>query len=187
MTETQAQQATPPPRHWEADVLLRDGRTAHIRPIQPEDAELLVEFYARVSDESKYYRFFSPMPQLSERDVKRFTHVDYATRVAFILTVAGEMIAVGRYDTHRRRARPRSPSSSRTGTRAAGSASCCSSTSPRPAASAGIERFVAEVLPDNQAMIHTFRDAGYQVASGYDEGVMQLEFPHRPHRHRDRA
>jgi hypothetical protein len=32
----------PPPRHWEADVLLRDGRTAHIRPIQPEDRELLV-------------------------------------------------------------------------------------------------------------------------------------------------
>ena len=52
----------PPPRHWEADVLLRDGRTAHIRPIRPEDRELLVEFYSRVSDESKYYRFFSPMP-----------------------------------------------------------------------------------------------------------------------------
>ena len=30
-----------PPRHWEADVLLRDGSTAHIRPIVPEDAELL--------------------------------------------------------------------------------------------------------------------------------------------------
>jgi hypothetical protein len=53
------------PQHWEADVLLRDGRTAHIRPIQPEDADLLVEFYGRVSDQSKYYRFFSPMPHLS--------------------------------------------------------------------------------------------------------------------------
>ena len=29
--------AARPPRHWEADVLLRDGRTAHIRPIEPED------------------------------------------------------------------------------------------------------------------------------------------------------
>ena len=51
----------------------------------------------------------------------------------------------------------------------------------------GIERFVAEVLPDNQAMIHTFKDAGYQVKSAYDDGVMELEFPHRPHRHRDRG
>ena len=87
MTEPdQATEAVPaPPRHWEADVLLRDGRTAHIRPIRPEDAELLVEFYARVSDESKYYRFFSPMPQLSERDVERFTQVDHVDRVAFVV------------------------------------------------------------------------------------------------------
>ncbi len=65
--------------------LLRDGRTAHIRPIRPDDAQLLVEFYSRVSDESKYYRFFSPMPQLSDRDVARFTQVDHFDRVAFVL------------------------------------------------------------------------------------------------------
>jgi len=73
------------PRHWEADVLLRDGGTAHIRPIRPEDADLLVDFYGRISDQSKYYRFFSPMPHLSERDVARFTHVDHVHRVAFVM------------------------------------------------------------------------------------------------------
>ena len=46
--ETDAPGSSPPdyPEHWEADVLLRDGRTAHLRPILPEDASLLVEFYA---------------------------------------------------------------------------------------------------------------------------------------------
>ena len=73
----QTEDVTPAPSHWEADVLLRDGGTAHIRPIRPEDAELLVDFYSRVSDESKYYRFFSPMPRLSDRDVARFTQVDH--------------------------------------------------------------------------------------------------------------
>lgn len=175
MTETQAQQATPPPRHWEADVLLRDGRTAHIRPIQPEDAELLVEFYARVSDESKYYRFFSPMPHLSERDVKRFTQVDYVTRVAFILTVAGEMIAVGRYDTIE-------PGKAEVAFlvedkhQGRGIGQLLLEHLAQAGRERGIERFVAEVLPDNQAMIHTFKDAGYQVTSVYDEGVMELEF-----------
>ena len=90
---------TPPaPRHWEADVLLRDGRTAHIRPMQPADRDLLIDFYGRVSDESKYYRFFAPMPHLSERDVARFTQVDHVDRVAFVMTVAEQMIGVGRYD-----------------------------------------------------------------------------------------
>jgi GNAT superfamily N-acetyltransferase len=99
VTSSDAETSAPPPRHWEADVLLRDGKTAHIRPIQPGDADLMVDFYSRVSDESKYYRFFSPMPNLSERDLQRFTHVDYVDRVALVLTSAGKMIAVGRYDT----------------------------------------------------------------------------------------
>ena len=39
---------------------------------------------------------------------------------------------------------------------------------------------MADVLPDNQRMIQTFRDAGYRVVSAYDEGVLQLEFPIDP-------
>ena len=116
--------------------MLRDGKTAHVRPIRPEDAELLVDFYERVSDRSKYYRFFSPMPHLSDRDVARFTQVDHDQRVAFVMTLQGQMIAVGRLRRGRRPARPRSPSSSRTSTRAAGSPRSCSSTSPRPPVSA---------------------------------------------------
>src|SRR6478736_4647872 len=103
------------PRHWEADVLLRDGRVAHLRPIRPDDHDLLVEFYEEVSAESKYLRFFAPMPHLSERDVTRFTTVDNRDRVAFVLTVAQRMIAVGRFDrippeeTSAKAARGRSP------------------------------------------------------------------------------
>ena len=77
------------PRHWEADVLLRDGHTAHLRPISGDDEELLVEFYSQVSAESKYLRFFAPMPTLSERDVKRFTHVDHDHRVLHVLEHGG--------------------------------------------------------------------------------------------------
>src|SRR5829696_1579917 len=39
------------PAHWEADVVLREGRSAHMRPIMPDDAEALVAFYAEVSDQ----------------------------------------------------------------------------------------------------------------------------------------
>jgi len=99
--DTQAGAADPAPtpraypEHWEADVLLRDGRTAHLRPILPEDADGLVEFYSHVSKESKYFRFFAPMPTLSEHDVKRFTNVDYHDRVAFVMTIAGNSLAYG--------------------------------------------------------------------------------------------
>ena len=89
------------PDHWEADVLLRDGHTAHLRPIRPDDRDRLIEFYDLVSDQSKYYRFFAPMPKLSDRDLNRFTHVDHVNRVAFVVTVADKILGVGRY--YRRR------------------------------------------------------------------------------------
>jgi acyl-CoA synthetase (NDP forming)/GNAT superfamily N-acetyltransferase len=164
------------PRHWEADVLLRDGRTAHIRPIEPSDAELLVEFYDRVSDESKYYRFFSPMPKLSEKDISRFTRVDHVDRVAFIVLLGGLMIAVGRYDVVK-------PGEAEVAFlvqdehQGRGIAQLLLEHLAQAGRERGVERFVAEVLPDNRKMIHTFRDAGYRVVSEYDEGVMTLEFP----------
>ncbi len=156
-------------------MLLRDGRTAHVRPIRAEDEPLMVDFYARVSPESKYYRFFAPMPELSPQDLYRFTHVDHVQRVALVMTVGEKMIAVGRYDTvepgvaeiaflvedaHQGR----------------GIAQLLLEHLTQAGRERGIERFVAEVLPDNQAMLHTFRDAGYRVASGYEDGMMMLEF-----------
>ena len=183
MSPAETASATGPayPRHWEADVLLRDGHTAHLRPISDEDDELLVEFYSQVSAESKYLRFFAPMPTLSERDVRRFTHVDHHDRVAFVLTVAQKIIAVGRFD--------RITGPDGTGDEAEvaflvqdahqgrGIAQLLLEHLAQAGRERGVKKFVAEVLPENQKMIQIFRDAGYHVAGGFEDGVMRFEFP----------
>ncbi|WP_406567744.1 bifunctional acetate--CoA ligase family protein/GNAT family N-acetyltransferase [Actinoallomurus soli] len=74
-----------------------------MRPIRAGDAELLREFYARLSPESIYYRFFSPRPQLTDREIEHFTTVDYVDRVALIATIGDAMVAVVRYDRLGRR------------------------------------------------------------------------------------
>ena len=167
------------PREWEADVLLADGGVAHLRPIRPSDAERLVAFYDRVSPQSKYFRFFAPYPRLSDRDGKRFTEVDYVDRVAFILTLGDEMIAVGRYDrveddhaevafliedAHQGR----------------GIAQLLLEHLAQAARERGIRRFVAEVLPENRRMAKVFADAGYRVTKGIEDGVLGVEFPILP-------
>jgi len=167
------------PAEYEADVVLRDGATAHLRPITPGDADLLVSFYARVSEQSKYYRFFAPYPQLSDRDVARFTQVDYHDRLALIVTVGNEMIGVGRYE--------------RTGPHTAEVAFLIEDAHQgrglgqlflehlaQAARENGIHRFVAEVLPDNRKMITVFTEAGYKVAREFEDGVIVVEFDIAP-------
>ena len=175
------------PRHWEADVLLRDGRTAHIRPIRPDDADLLVDFYSRVSDQSKYYRFFSPMPHLSERDVARFTQVDHVHRVAFVMLLSERMIALGSYEGHASTRTTGDPAEVaevaflvEDAQQGRGIGQLLLEHLAQAGRERGIERFVAEVLPDNQRMIQTFRDAGYRLVSGFEDGVITLEFPIEP-------
>ncbi len=166
------------PKQWEADVLLRDGGVAHLRPIRPDDEQRLVEFYDTVSDQSKYYRFFTPMPKLSDRDVVRFTHVDYTDRVALVLTVADKMIAVARFDRI-----PEQPTEAEVAflvqdaQQGRGAGQLLLEHIAQIGRERGIERFVAEVLPENSRMIGVFRDAGYQVSSEFAEGVVELEFP----------
>jgi len=89
--------ASPPvtyPAQWEADVVLRDGSMAHVRPIRPEDADGIRRFHAGQSAESIYLRFFAPLRRLSDADVFRFTHVDYADRVALVATMRDEIIGI---------------------------------------------------------------------------------------------
>ena len=125
--------ATLPPGYpvaWEADVVLRDGTVAHVRPITPDDADGLREFHAGQSEESIYMRFFAPLRELSNRDVDRFTVVDYdggspSSRPCGV-TSSGSGAT-----TRSTAPPPRWPSTSPTTTRARGSARSCSSTCPR--------------------------------------------------------
>ena len=121
-------------------------------------------------------RFFAPYPTLSARDVDRFVNVDYLDRVAFVVTVADEIIAVGRYDKledaeaevaflveDRHQGR--------------GLAQLLLEHLAQAGRERGFTKFIAEVLPDNARMIQTFRDFGYHVEGGYQDGVLRLVFP----------
>jgi acyl-CoA synthetase (NDP forming)/ribosomal protein S18 acetylase RimI-like enzyme len=163
------------PRHWEADVVLRDGSTAHLRPITPDDGEGLVAFYSRVSEQSKYLRFFAPYPVLSDRDVERFTHVDHDRRVAFVITRANDLVAVGRYDALDDR-EAEVAFLVQDDYQGRGLGQLLLEHLAEAGRERGFERFVAEVLPENTRMIQIFREQGYEVADDFEDGVLRLEF-----------
>ncbi|MEU0582670.1 GNAT family N-acetyltransferase [Streptomyces sp. NPDC006132] len=176
------------PAHWEADVVLRDGGTARIRPITVDDADRLVSFYEQVSDESKYYRFFAPYPRLSAKDVHRFTHHDFVDRVGLAATVGGEFIATVRYDRIGADGTPASAPADEAEVaflvqdahQGRGVASALLEHIAAVARERGIRRFAAEVLPANTKMIKVFTDAGYTQKRSFEDGVVRLEFDLEP-------
>ncbi|MQS07647.1 GNAT family N-acetyltransferase, partial [Streptomyces alkaliphilus] len=178
----------PYPTHWEADVVLRDGGTAHIRPITEDDAGRLVDFYERVSDESKYYRFFAPYPRLSARDVYRFTHHDYVDRVGLAATVGDEIIATVRYDRIDADGHPASAPADRAEVaflvedahHGRGLASALLEHIAACARERDIRGFVAEVLPANSKMIKVFTDAGYSQRRSFVDGSVHLTLDLEP-------
>ncbi|WP_327698142.1 bifunctional acetate--CoA ligase family protein/GNAT family N-acetyltransferase [Streptomyces sp. NBC_00459] len=176
------------PAHWEADVVLRDGGTARVRPITADDADRLVSFYEQVSDESKYYRFFAPYPRLSAKDVHRFTHHDFVDRVGLAATVGGEFIATVRYDRIDAEGLPASGPAGEAEVaflvqdahQGRGVASALLEHIAAVARERDIRRFAAEVLPANSKMIKVFTDAGYTQKRSFEDGVVRLEFDLEP-------
>ncbi|GII98007.1 acyl-CoA synthetase (NDP forming) [Sediminihabitans luteus] len=164
------------PVEWEADVVLRDGGTAHVRPIRPEDAEALQRFHVNQSERSTYLRFFAPMERLSERDLRRFTHVDHVDRVALVAvrTLADgteEIIGVGRFD----RVEPTEAEVAFNIADAAQGRGVGSVLLEHLAAAArelGIRRFTADVLPQNGKMIDVFREAGFELTQRIEDGIV---------------
>jgi GNAT superfamily N-acetyltransferase len=82
-----------------APIALRDGSRVRIRQGHAADRELLLRGFERLSPESRYRRFLSPMPELSEGMVRYLTEIDHHGHEAMIALDehTGEGIGVARY------------------------------------------------------------------------------------------
>lgn len=164
------------PRHWEADVVLSDGGTVHLRPITPDDADKLLAFHGRLSERTRYYRYFGPYPRMPRRDLERFSTVDHADRVAFAALLGDDIVAVGRYDRLGTSGSAEVAFVVEDAHQGRGLGSILLEHLAAAARERGLSRFTAEVLAENGQMVRIFRDAGYGVSRAFEEGVVHLEF-----------
>ncbi len=77
--------------------MLRDGTTAHLRPIGPADQELIVAGLGQMSPQSKFARFGSGISNLSAAELRYLTDVNQVSHVAWGATIDDEPAGVGRY------------------------------------------------------------------------------------------
>jgi acetyltransferase len=74
----------PYPAGLEREWPLKGGGLATIRPIRPDDAEMLQTLVRGLSPESRYFRFVSAMQELPARMLARYTLIDYDREMALV-------------------------------------------------------------------------------------------------------
>ncbi len=88
----------PYPGEWERTLTTRDGRKVFVRPVRPEDEELFLNFFKRVSTEDLRLRFFAPIRDFSHAFLAKLIQIDYARAIAFVAieVETGEMMGAVR-------------------------------------------------------------------------------------------
>lgn len=69
-----------------------------IRPIEPDDVDRLERLFYRLSPETRYRRFFSPVNKPRPSTLQYLANVDHHVRDALVAVVDDEIIGVARYD-----------------------------------------------------------------------------------------
>ena len=80
---------------------LLDGSKLHIRAVTADDKPMILNIWEHLSEQSIYYRFFSPKKRLTEKELEYFTDVDFKTHIALLGFVdengKENPVAAGRY------------------------------------------------------------------------------------------
>ncbi|MGA1556465.1 MAG: GNAT family N-acetyltransferase [Ilumatobacteraceae bacterium] len=162
---------------WSSTVVLGDGSSALLRPITPADADALAAFHLRQAPESRYYRYFSPKPSLTEDELQRFTTVDFVDRAAFVVEDHGDFIAWASYERWRNRSDAEVAFMVDDRHRGKGIATLLLEHLAAVARANGIDRFTAQTLADNRSMLTVFAKAGWPLHRRFDSGVVDVDFP----------
>jgi acetate---CoA ligase (ADP-forming) len=166
------------------DVILRDGSTLRLRAPARGDADALVTFFGRLSEHSRYLRFHG-VRHVDASFADHFVEPDWIDRGALVGVHSDDdggdrVVALAEY------ARLRDPLAAEVAFAVAdeiqgkGAGTRLLEQLAGRAAEAGIERFVAEVMPENRAMLSVFQDAGFEVSRTLAGGEIEVRFPIAP-------
>ena len=156
---------------------LRDGRRVEIRALKPDDREGLVAAVGRASDQSLYRRFFGAKRDFSEREIAFFLNVDFVNHVALVAVLEEDgrpvIIAGGRYVVVQPgKAEVAFAVVDRYQGQGIGAALLRHLTAI--ARAAGLKELIAEVLPENTAMLKVFEKSGLHVSTTREPRVVHV-------------
>ena len=163
-------------KYWAVE-LLRNGRSVEIRSLRPDDQAALIAAVGRTSPQSLFRRFFAAKREFSEQEIAYFLNIDFINHVALVAVVEedeeSDIIGGGRYilvepgkaevafavvDEHQGQ----------------GIGTALMRHLATIARDAGLKDLIAEVLPENAAMLKVFERSGLRLELERDPRIVHV-------------
>ncbi|MFP4037520.1 MAG: GNAT family N-acetyltransferase [Desulfobacteraceae bacterium] len=159
----------------------KDDLIVRFRPIRASDVDEMRRLFYRFSDESVYYRYFSPVKTMPHKKMQDYVNIDYRSTMSIVGLVGepgeGRIIAEGRYVLGKESPYADVAFVVDDAYKGKGIATFVFHYLIKTAKERGIKGFTADVLASNKAMLKVFEKSSYPVKAVVESGVYELTIP----------
>jgi acetyltransferase len=175
----------PYPTQYMAPWKLKNGTAVMIRPIRPEDEPLLVKFHETLSEESVYRRFSNRIKldqRIAHERLTRTCFNDYDREIALVVehkdpqTSQLEILGVGRLSKARGLNEAEFALLISDRWQKQGFGTELLKRLVQIGRDEKLDRIFAHIPPDNQAMIHVSKEAGFKIGQNADNHGSTAEY-----------
>ena len=159
----------------------KDGLNVRFRAIKPSDEEEMRRLFYRFSDQSVYYRYFSPIKTMPHKKMQEYVNVDY--RCTMSIVAITDEYGVEKIIGEARYVRSQEDPSADTAFivdehyQGRGIATYLFNLLIRTAREESITGLKADVLENNRAMLKVYEKAPYPVQTVLSGGVYKINIP----------
>jgi acetyl coenzyme A synthetase (ADP forming)-like protein len=158
------------------DVILKDGGTLRLRPPTAADGDALLALLQGLSERSLYQRFHG-IRHVDSALVQPLLDPDWAEQGALAGWLGDRVVGVANYVRLRDASAAEAAFVVADEEQGRGIGTRLLEQLAARAAATGIERFVAEVMAENRAMLSVFTGAGFDVVREAEHGEVEVRFP----------
>jgi acyl-CoA hydrolase/GNAT superfamily N-acetyltransferase len=159
----------------------KNNVTIHFRAIKPSDEDEMRRLFYRFSDQTVYYRYFSPIKMMPHMKMQEYVNVDYKRIMSIVGIIeesgAERIIAEARYVRVKESNFADVAFIVEEKYQGIGMGTFLLKTLTKIARKEGIDGFTADVITDNKPMLNVFEKSEFPVHAVVNTGVYELTIP----------